>query len=88
MFRSLQTVDGVKKVHNLRVWALTLDKVAVSAHLAIDSADNAQSILRESSMMLERTFGVYETTIQIELFNPDDDDCKACETRIMTDHEV
>lgn len=28
-------IDGVVRVHNLRVWALSLDKTALSAHLAI-----------------------------------------------------
>lgn len=28
-------IDGVVKVHNLRIWALSLDKIALSAHLAI-----------------------------------------------------
>lgn len=29
------SIDGVQKVHNLRIWALSLDKIALSAHLAI-----------------------------------------------------
>lgn len=28
-------IDGVKRVHNLRIWALSLDKIALSAHIAI-----------------------------------------------------
>lgn len=28
-------IDGVQRIHNLRIWALSLDKVALSAHLAI-----------------------------------------------------
>jgi len=28
-------IDGVVKVHNLRVWALSADKIALAAHLAI-----------------------------------------------------
>lgn len=28
-------ISGVVKIHNLRVWALSLDKSALSAHLAI-----------------------------------------------------
>lgn len=29
------TIDGVQRVHNLRIWALSLDKTALAAHLAI-----------------------------------------------------
>ena len=32
---SLLRIDGVKEVHNLRIWALTMDKTAVSAHVAL-----------------------------------------------------
>ena len=28
-------IEGVKRVHNLRIWALSLDKIALSAHIAI-----------------------------------------------------
>lgn len=28
-------IQGVKKVHNLRIWSLSMDKLALSAHLAI-----------------------------------------------------
>lgn len=31
----LMNIDGVKRVHNLRIWALSLDKIAMSAHVAI-----------------------------------------------------
>lgn len=29
------SIEDVVKVHNLRIWALSLDKIALSAHLAI-----------------------------------------------------
>lgn len=29
------SIEEVVKVHNLRIWALSLDKIALSAHLAI-----------------------------------------------------
>jgi len=31
----LLRIDGVKEIHNLRIWALTMDKTAVSAHVAL-----------------------------------------------------
>lgn len=30
-----QRIEGVERVHNLRIWALSINKVALSAHLAI-----------------------------------------------------
>lgn len=32
-------IEGVERVHNLRIWALSLDKVTLSAHLAISKYD-------------------------------------------------
>lgn len=32
---SLGNVDGVVRVHNLRIWALSINKVAMSSHVAI-----------------------------------------------------
>lgn len=29
------SIDGVRRVHNLRIWGLSINKVALSAHLAI-----------------------------------------------------
>lgn len=28
-------IEGVERVHNLRIWALSINKVALSAHLAV-----------------------------------------------------
>lgn len=28
-------IEGVRRVHNLRIWGLSINKVALSAHLAI-----------------------------------------------------
>ena len=33
--RTLFETEGVIKVHNLRIWSLSLDKIALAAHLAI-----------------------------------------------------
>lgn len=30
-----QQIEGVQRVHNLRIWALSINKVALSVHLAI-----------------------------------------------------
>merc|ERR1712126_557578 len=41
-------VPGIVTVHNLRIWGLTTDKTALSAHLVIDPSRNAQDILKEA----------------------------------------
>ncbi|VEL15136.1 unnamed protein product [Protopolystoma xenopodis] len=32
---SLYSLDGVVEVHNLRIWSLTMNKTAISVHLAV-----------------------------------------------------
>lgn len=31
----LTNIEGVKEVHNLNIWCLTMDKIALTVHLAI-----------------------------------------------------
>lgn len=35
VLETFMKIDGVVRVHNLRIWALSLEKTALSAHLAI-----------------------------------------------------
>ncbi|KAK6012637.1 hypothetical protein OSTOST_22191, partial [Ostertagia ostertagi] len=78
VFTSLEQIQGVKKVHDLRIWALTMDKVAVSVHLEVAQPQNAQSVLRDTRTMLKRVYGVHESTIQIEGFIAEKD-CNRCD---------
>lgn len=48
----LLKINGVRRVHNLRVWALSLDKIAMSAHIAISKF-----------FFLQRKIYVYTTTL-------------------------
>lgn len=32
-------IDGVVRVHNLRLWGLSINKIALSAHLAIGKSE-------------------------------------------------
>ncbi|VDM74985.1 unnamed protein product [Strongylus vulgaris] len=77
VFSSLEQINGVKKVHDLRIWALTMDKLAVSVHLEVAEPDSAQSVLRETRTMLQKVYNVHESTIQIEGFV--EKDCGRCD---------
>ncbi|VDO68885.1 unnamed protein product [Heligmosomoides polygyrus] len=70
-------INGVRKVHDLRIWALTMDKVAVSVHLEVAEPEIAQSVLRKTRSMLKNDYGVHESTVQIEGFV--DKDCGRCD---------
>uniref|UniRef100_A0A0R3RNM1 ZT_dimer domain-containing protein n=1 Tax=Elaeophora elaphi TaxID=1147741 RepID=A0A0R3RNM1_9BILA len=78
VFDSLEHINGVVKVHNLRIWSLTLDKIAISVHLEIAPNANAQWILKQTTQMLRDEYNVLESTVQIEGYNPEKQDCNRC----------
>ena len=72
-------VPGIVSVHNLRIWALTTNKTALTAHLAIDASRSAQEILKEASRMIRTKYDVYEMTLQVENYQPDMNTCTQCQ---------
>lgn len=77
-------VPCVVKVHNLRLWSLTLTRPALSVHVAI-KRDNqtAQDVLHALSLkqvteVLNDEFNIYETTIQIEEYIGEMENCVDC----------
>jgi len=72
-------VPGIVTVHNLRIWGLTTDKTALSAHLVIDPSRNAQDILKEASTKIREKYNIYEMTLQVEEFHEDMDECTQCQ---------
>lgn len=40
VLKTLLTIEGVQQVQNLRLWMLSLDKIALSAHLTISEPNN------------------------------------------------
>lgn len=96
-------IDGVKRVHNLRVWGLSIDKVAMSAHLAIgklfdifftfvyfnlfsslcvDTHAVPEEVLRMAIKRIHAQYSFFETTLQIERFEDEMEECTQCVTPI------
>ncbi|KAG4065600.1 hypothetical protein HA402_012590 [Bradysia odoriphaga] len=71
-------INGVVRVHNLRIWALSINKVALSAHLAIVATANPEEVLKEAVGAVHSKYSFFETTLQIERFQPDMEDCSQC----------
>lgn len=72
------TISGVQRVHNLRMWALSLDKTALAAHLAIRSGASPQKILEEATKLVHEKYNFFEMTLQIEEFSDLMEDCNQC----------
>ncbi|KAI0241438.1 Zinc transporter 3 [Lamellibrachia satsuma] len=75
----LQNIEGAKEVHNLRIWALTMDKTAVSVHVALDKSARLQVSLAEAGRVLREKFNVYECTIQMERYVDEMLQCSQCQ---------
>ncbi|GFG39249.1 hypothetical protein Cfor_00725 [Coptotermes formosanus] len=71
-------IPGVVRVHNLRIWALSMDKTAISAHLAISPGASPQKVLQQASHDIRSQFHFYEMTLQVEEFDQNMEDCEQC----------
>lgn len=82
VLNTFMSIDGVVKVHNLRIWALSLDKTALAAHLAIKPGVSSTTILKIASRKIHNKFNVFEMTLQIEEFQEQMENCKQCQQPI------
>ncbi|KAL3891221.1 hypothetical protein ACJMK2_003484 [Sinanodonta woodiana] len=79
---SFLEIEGVCYIHDLRVWSLSLSKVALSVHLAVKAGTDPLLVLREATAKVQKEFNITETTIQVEEFVDDMVNCKMCEDLI------
>lgn len=63
---SMEAIEGVHKVHDLHVWAVTSGVFILSAHAVIDPADDFHHILSRMERHLQERFNIRHTTIQLE----------------------
>jgi cobalt-zinc-cadmium efflux system protein len=64
--------NTVKSVHDLHVWALSPESMALSAHVVIDdtSLADAEHVMREIEQRLCARFAIGHSTIQVESCHP------------------
>ncbi|KAM9340206.1 proton-coupled zinc antiporter SLC30A8-like [Symphorus nematophorus] len=75
----LLAVKGVTAVHNLHIWALTMNQAVLSAHVAIDESVDAQTVLREITLACFSTYNFHSVTIQMERQADLKPGCTLCE---------
>ncbi|XP_008420963.1 zinc transporter 2 [Poecilia reticulata] len=75
----LLAVNGVKAVHNLHIWALTMNQAVLSAHIAIDDSVDAQTVLREMTQACFSSYNFHSITIQMERQADLKPGCTLCE---------
>lgn len=63
----LNSVDGVREVHDLHIWAMSTTETALTAHLVIQSPDLENKILKKITEELKEKFKIHHPTLQLEL---------------------
>ncbi|XP_063690353.1 proton-coupled zinc antiporter SLC30A2-like [Bolinopsis microptera] len=80
LVRDLQNIPGVQMIHSLHVWSLTVDKNALSVHLAMEQDASPEDTLIYANKMLRETYGINQTTVQVEKWQPVMENCHSCQT--------
>ncbi|KAM9418942.1 proton-coupled zinc antiporter SLC30A8-like isoform 2-T2 [Salvelinus alpinus] len=75
----LLAVKGVKSVHSLHIWALTMNQTVLSAHVAIDDLVDAQPVLREMTQTCFSNYNFHSVTIQLEQQADQKPGCSLCD---------
>jgi cobalt-zinc-cadmium efflux system protein len=64
--RELSVLQGVTRVHDLHVWAMSTTEAALTAHLVIPTGYPGEDFLHQAQHRIEDRFGIRHTTLQIE----------------------
>lgn len=64
--RLVRKIDGVADIHDLHVWAITTDKISLTAHVIIHPQYDCDKVLPKIRELLASKFGITHTTLQDE----------------------
>lgn len=62
----LSSLEGVKEVHDLHIWAMSTTETALTVHLVIPGKQEDDKFLSKVCEQLNQKFGIEHSTIQIE----------------------
>jgi cobalt-zinc-cadmium efflux system protein len=74
---AIKEINGVTDVHHVHAWSLTSGKNIFSAHICINDSAQHEQILREAHQILKEKFGIYFSTLQIEVVCMDETGAEA-----------
>lgn len=69
---TIEAVEGVAKVHDLHVWAVTSDIYTLSAHAVVENGGDFDQVLNGIEETLRVRFNIEHTTIQLETASRED----------------
>lgn len=65
--RELVAIEGVRSVHDLHVWTIASGRVALSAHIDVDSLEGWPVMLERIRSVGRQRFGIEHVTVQPEM---------------------
>jgi cobalt-zinc-cadmium efflux system protein len=74
---TIEAVDGVSKVHDLHIWAVTSDIFTLSAHAVVTNGEDFHQVLNAIEDTLKVRFNIEHTTIQLETESREEKEFKA-----------
>lgn len=72
--RSMTAIEGVREIHDLHIWRVSSERVALSAHVVIADLTRWPGILEAANRRLAERFGIDHPTLQPEPATPGDCD--------------
>lgn len=67
LVRDLESVAGVRELHDLHVWTLTSGMEVATAHLVVEAGPEAADVLAAAQQVLQVDHGISHATLQVEL---------------------
>jgi len=64
--RTLEAVEGVKRIHDLHVWTLTSNLFTLTAHAVVNGNHDQHALLDSLEKTIYERFGIDHITIQLE----------------------
>lgn len=74
--QTIEAVEGVHKVHDLHVWAVTSDIFTLSAHAVVENGGDFHLVLNGIEATLKERFNIEHTTIQLEIESREEQEFK------------
>ena len=76
--KEIESLSGVKNVHDMHAWALSRGHNALSAHVLVEEGVKQEELLREIVDIITTKYPVHHVTIQIETSNIQPVICTEC----------
>lgn len=78
---SLSSINGVRHVHSVHVWALSTHHVVLTGHVAIDELTDPDLVLHACQEIARTNFSVQSATFQIERYSASMLSCDTCRSQ-------